>query len=259
MSQDIAAPAAQHQFGVGKVLATSFDIYGRNFIVFSILAVVVQIPSLILQLTMNPLFGTGTTTPLPGESGGFFLYLATVFLVGAILNGLVTATLIYGSFQYLRGQKAGLGESLSRAATVMVPIIIGAIWYSLIMSLGMVLLLIPGLMIMVIYWLYAPAIVVEKIGVGAAFTRSADLTRGKRWPIFGLVLILGITLYVVGLVVGLAISGLAITSPAVAVIAGYIINSLVGAFISVATAVTYYYLRADKEGVDIDDIAKLFD
>ncbi len=43
------------------------------------------------------------------------------------------------------------------------------------------------------------------------------------------------------------------------VIVSYALNAVIRAFFSVSNAVTYYYLRADSEGVDIEDIAKLFD
>jgi hypothetical protein len=38
-----------------------------------------------------------------------------------------------------------------------------------------------------------------------------------------------------------------------------VLQAAVTAFIAVMTAVSYYYLRVDKEGVAIDEIAAVFD
>jgi len=256
MSQEMVAPGAA-RFGVGSVLSTSLAVYGRNFISFTIVALALQLPVLALQLFLNPLSDPTVPNPAAANPGGFLGYLGLVMLAGALCNGLTTATLVYGSVQDLRGQRASIGDCFSQAMTVVVPIVLAALVYSILVSLGMLLLLIPGLIILVTYWLYAPAIVVERLGVGGAFTRSADLTRGKRWPIFGLMLIYGVILYAVSfgvmLVFGVMAGFVGLT------IVTFALNTVVGASISIGSGVTYFLLRSDKEGVDIDQIAKVFD
>lgn len=259
MSQELSASMAP-RFSISGVLSTSLSVYGRNFIPFTIVALLFQVPILLIQLFANPLADPAAPNPIATNPGGFFGYLGLTMVAGAVFNGLTTATLVYGSFQDLRGQRAGIGECFARAVAVLLTIVLGALAYSIVMSLGMALLLIPGLIILVTYWLYAPAIVVERLGVGGAFTRSADLTRGKRWPIFGLMLIYGIALYAVsfGVTLILAQSGALNTYTNITVLT-FVLNTIVGASMSIGSAVTYYYLRVDKEGIDIDDIAKLFD
>jgi hypothetical protein len=46
---------------------------------------------------------------------------------------------------------------------------------------------------------------------------------------------------------------------ALANVAAYLIEAIVGAFNAVVAGVLYYQLRAAKEGVDIDKIAAVFD
>ncbi len=255
MTQDITAPLAP-RFSIGNVLSTSLAVYGHNFISFTIVALVLQVPVLLLELFANPAANPAAPNPVASDPGGFFGYLGLSLVAGALFNGITTATLVYGSVQDLRGQRASIGECFSRAMAVVVPIVLAALAYSILMSLGMALLIIPGVIILVTYWLYAPAIVVERLGVGGAFTRSADLTRGKRWPIFGLMLIYGVILYAVSFAAVFlgAVGGFVSLT-----IITFAINTVVGASISVGSAVTYFLLRSEKEGVDIDQIAQVFD
>src|SRR5262249_31102961 len=129
--------------------------------------------------------------------------------------------------------------------------------YAVLTAIGFLLLVIPGIIIALALWVYVPAIVVEKVGVGGAFTRSRELTKGRRWTIL-LLLIVVLVIYmilswIVGLVFGLilGISG--------AYWAGQLARVLISMFGAVLTAVGYYYLRADKEGIAIHDIASVFD
>lgn len=58
--------------------------------------------------------------------------------------------------------------------------------------IGMVLLIIPGLIASVVWAVATPAMVAEGLGPIEALRRSADLTRGLRWRIFGLAVVIGI-------------------------------------------------------------------
>lgn len=66
------------------------------------------------------------------------------------------------------------------------------------MVLGFMLLLIPGLILMCLWSLVVPACVLERLGPLSSLSRSARLTKGYRWPVFGLILltvIAGLILY----------------------------------------------------------------
>jgi ABC-type Fe3+ transport system permease subunit len=114
------------------------------------------------------------------------------------------------------------------------------------------------------WWVYVPAIVVEGKGIIGAFGRSRELTRGRRWHLLGLLVIVVILSILVGVVVQL-IAGVILMSSTdgsgwtIFNILQYVFTSLVTAFNAVLVAVGYYYLRAEKEGVDVNEIARIFD
>ena len=102
-----------------------------------------------------------------------------------------------------------------------------------------------------------PACVVEEWGVVQSLTRSAELTKGYRWPILWLILLV---------MIGAAIvSSLFVAM--VQMIAGEVLASLLDTAIQVyltalgstLVAIIYYRLRVIKDGVDIDRIAHVFD
>ena len=260
MSQEIDLSSGGKQFAIGKVLGTSLAILGRNFVSFAIIAIVVQVPILLAQLYLDPNFNPGATVPVVPDMASSFTYLGIVMLISAVVNGLTVAALIYGSFQDLRGQKVGLGECFARAIAVLPIVFIASLAFALLVGLGTVLLIIPGIIFYVVFWLYVAAIVVEKKGISAAFARSRELSQGKRWHIFAILLTLFVIIFGVDFALGAILGATIGADAAVPIAVGiYLINSVLGAYSAVTIAVAYYYLRADKEGVDIEDIAKLLD
>jgi hypothetical protein len=87
--------------------------------------------------------------------------------------------------------------------------------------------------------------------------RSSQLTKGHRWKVFGLMILL-IVISAVGSGV-IASSFTAIGGTAFAIVGDVLWNGIWGAFYAIAVVVTYHDLRVAKEGIDIDQIASVFD
>jgi hypothetical protein len=131
--------------------------------------------------------------------------------------------------------------------------------------LGSFLLLFPGLMLLVRYYVAAPVCVIEQIGPFAGMRRSAELTSGYRWPIFGLLMLyilitlvfgaaFGAVAFALGVPFGVP-GGIGVTI----LIAQDILNAFVIAFGFVLAAVIYRDLRIAKEGIDTGRVAAVFD
>src|SRR5205823_4331074 len=179
-----------------------------------------------------------------------------IFLVFVIAANLLTAAVSYGVFQDLRGQRAGFGGCLARGVASILPVMVASLLFSLLVGLASLLLVVPGVTVWLTCWLYIPVIVVEKRGIAESLKRSAFLTRGRRWRMFGLWLVV---------IIASQLSTTVLEKVSTAVIGDwgavivYVWYSATTAFTAVMTAVSYYYLRADKEGIAIDDIAAVFD
>jgi hypothetical protein len=83
-----------------------------------------------------------------------------------------------------------------------------SILFGLGVALGFVLLVIPGLILLVTWCVVAPVTVLERPGVFGAFTRSRQLVQGHRWPVFGVIVLVGVAVFVVTFAAGLASAAL---------------------------------------------------
>jgi hypothetical protein len=140
---------------------------------------------------------------------------------------------------------SSVGQLFGSVAPVVLPLIGLSILLGLGVGIGLVLLIVPGLFLMTIWAVAAPALVIERRGVFAAFTRSRDLVREHGWQVFGVILVvLGLGI-VVGLIVAILASGLG-TGGVAAV--QWAVNVLVAPFSALIGAILYFsLLRAHNE------------
>jgi hypothetical protein len=171
----------------------------------------------------------------------------------------VTITLIYGTVQSLRGNKVGIGDCLNQGI-VRLPAALGvAILSGLGIVVGLILLVIPGFYLATQWAVAIPAAVVERTGVGAAFTRSATLTAGRRWRVFGALMVSWIVAIGISLVLGVAMGSRLDSDETLVSLMVWIVGGITQAFMSTLSGVLYTFLRRDKEGADIESIASVFD
>lgn len=238
---------ASNQFRVGAVLNKTSAILGRQTGKFVLLAFVPMIPILLVTLA-----ALSSSTP-PSSSG---------LAVGAILTGLLTfvlqilaqATSLYGAFQEMRQQPFTIGDSLRIGLARTIPVIGVGILVGLAMMLGFLLLVVPGVIIGCMLYVAIPACVIEKLGVTASMSRSVALTKGYRWQIFGLFLLV-VVISVLGAFVLTMIGGTGLVGQLLSF--GWQVVST--AFGAVLSAVIYHDLRMAKEGIDLDTLASVFD
>ncbi len=255
MAQD--ALAAGQRFEIGRVLSTSISVFIRNLVPFAVITFLIGIPYILISLwsasSIGDIQAAAQTGALPS---GFWGMIAVGGIIFLLTNTLSQAAITYGTVMDLRGQKASFGDCLGRGLAMLPRVIAAAFLASIGMGIGFLLLFIPGLILLLMWWVFVPAIVVEGVGVFESFGRSRGLTSGHRWGIFGLLVLVGILQWVVLLVAGFI--GAALGS-----IGAEILNLIVAlvftAFASVLAAVGYYFLRAEKEGIVIDDIARVFE
>ncbi len=272
------ASMALTDFRVGHVLSRSMAILARNIVPFGLLAILFTAPSFVLSVMFDPQAGlTDPKTMQALEYGNeaaiqevvlMGVAIIALTILGIILSTIVTATMVYGTFQDLRGTPASIGISLRKGAGAILPVIGVALLGTLLTMLGALALIIPGFMIAAALWVAIPTAVVERPGVIASLKRSADLTRGYRWKIFGIFVVIWLVSAVaVGMVqtplaVSVATAGpQGIGSGLFLVYNGLVllVSAFFTALAAVASAVAYHDLRAVKEGFDIDRFASVFD
>lgn len=238
-----AAPA---QFRIGAVMNKTFAILSHQLGKFVLLALLPMAPLLLLILA--------TVGGSQAADAGFGLTAALTGILTFVLQTVAQATSLYGAFQDMRGRTFTIGQSLQIGLARAVPVIGVALLSGLATGLGIMLFIVPGVIIGCMLYVAIPACVIEKTGVIASLSRSGALTKGYRWPIFGLFLLV----VVIAIVGGLALAKIG-GEGLVGQLLGFAWQVVSTAFGAVLAAVVYHDLRAAKEGIDLDTLANVFD
>src|SRR5690349_13275983 len=185
---------------------------------------------------------TAVIAALLGLVGGFIgALLGSV--VGIVAAFLLQATLVK-AVQDVRDGRAdmSLGETV-RAATPYLGRVAGAsILAGIAITIGLILLIVPGLFLITIWAVIVPVIVLEGSGAMASFGRSQQLVRGRGWHVFGTLVLTWVILLVVNIVLGLIFVALPnwLSNGVSSVISG----TLVSPFIALVVTLVYYRLTA---------------
>ena len=120
-------------------------------------------------------------------------------------------------------------------------------------SLGVVLLVLPGIWLAVSVSMVPHVVALENRGVIASMSRSINLVRGRWWPTLGYLLLVGLMGSLAGsllqfVAVPLVALGDISTGLALVFVAGLIFQGLVVAAIAVMTTMWYFDLRARRDG-----------
>lgn len=243
-------------FTIGDVFGRSFSLLGRNLMPFMILSGVAMIPYLYIYWAQAGLmFHEPGAIPMIKPSA--IKSLGMVAIPAFVLTMLSQAAVLSAAFQGMRGQPILVGASLRNGLSRFFPIIGLLICEGIALMFGFALLIVPGIILFVMWYAALPVCVVEKLGPIQSLGRSAALTKGHRWKLLGIILVIGIVGGIVNGIVG-AIFGL-IHIKLVFAIGLYLWQTLYTAFGAITVAVIYNNLRVAKDGIDTEQIAAVFD
>ncbi len=224
---------------VGEVISTSLSILLRNPVPFGTLSVVLVliffIPVIIFFLVALSALRLPEVLIPP----------VIILFVYAWCLGL-SAAYVHATLGILEGRKAGIGDCLGRGLAAFFRALPIGFAMAPAIGLGFLFFIIPGVVLYVAWWVAIPVAAVERRGVFDSLRRSAQLTDGNGWRVFGLVA----AIYLINTVFVSVLS--IVTTPMGRL--GDTITSLVSvllllAFGSIAIVVCYARLRAAKEGV----------
>ena len=245
-------------FGIGRVISQTAGVIGRNFVPILLLCVLI--------------FGIETAVVTGTQQAEFRLpqnlRIGTVLLSGNLLaiiaRGFLVPALTRLTFEDLNGRRIGFGAALRSSVSIALPIILLEIVMYLGIALGFILLIVPGVILVLRWFVAAQVRSVEGPGLLNALRRSAALTAGYRWKLLGLSLVVTVML---AAAFGIPASMAAVVHPSI-VIGGFdlwptlqqfVLGSVMGGIVTVVTAVTYTELRRVSEGGLSTDLAAVFE
>jgi hypothetical protein len=260
---DASLPAGrftQGEFRIGHVFSRAWSVFSGNFLIFMVVTGLASLPPLLI-----PRPTPGAPADPYGTLGLTFLALFLMIVLGTLSQAIV----LYGAFQDMRGRPVSLADCLRVGLQRLLPIIGLALSVGVAVMLASMLFIVPGLILYMMWFVATPVCVVERFGPFRSLGRSRELTKGHRWKIFGLTLLILLPAVIVGSILVGVIAVLAGTGgilglpAAFATPLGQVINLIWsaawGAFYAVVIVVTYHDLRVAKEGIDTDQIAAVFE
>jgi hypothetical protein len=216
-----------------RVFERIFEIYRDQFTLLVPAAVVLFLPVAILNGLV--LAGGGALAALGATA---IALIATYWFQGMVVEAVV---------DILDGRRDHTVGSLFSSVSPFIWTLIGAgILATIIVVIGFILIIVPGLIALTFLAVVAPAVVIDRAGVTGALGRSRDLVRGNAWRVFGVIVVLFLITAVITSILN-AIGGSASDDS----FAGFAIADLIGRVLlgplsAIAATVMYVELRRVK-------------
>lgn len=237
---------------LGDVLDTSLGIYRQLFTPLLVVSILTQSLPLAVSVYVE-------------SSGGVFEQPALWTLamgLALVLGSVGTAASTFAVANAYVGTAITWQEAFLRSTPFMGRLIGTSMLVSLLVGLGLIFLIVPGVILLTGLVLTPPALVLEDLAGGPpAMARSWALSRGHRWRILGALLVALVLLLIPGIALGsLMVAGASAelaeeTLALAAMIVTAFLQILVYPYFYVLTTVLYYDLRVRKEGLDLEMLA----
>jgi len=232
-----------------EIVDASFQILRAHYAQFVMCSALAYLPWLVVDLVR-----AGTPATLQTIDIGTNLLL----LLGWWLEfALMSAVLLVCASQAFLGEPVDVASAVRRTISRAPLVLVAAAIRLVMVFIGLFFFFFGALYPAARYFAVTPAIVLEGAGIGRAFARSTELSKGRKWHIIltmGLVFViyavlaLG-TMFVVGLI---QIRLLQMIVMGVFSIVAYPI-------VAITAAVLYYDMRIKSEGLDIELMAGALD
>lgn len=243
--------------GIGDILTTAFEVYKANAAKLIVIVAIVVIPLALLgSVLQNVVFeietrevtigGQTIETAVGGRS--FFAVIAAATITGAlaiVMAAVLQAATLRAGAQAVIGDPVDAEASYRYGFRRLGSVILIAILVGIIVFVGFVLLVIPGIVAWVFLSVAVPALVVENRRGTDALGRSFKLVSGSFWHVLGTVLITAIITGVIGSIVG-AIGGSNVILSWIFTSIGQIITV---PFTALVIVILYLDLRARQESL----------
>lgn len=251
--------AVLRPLSLGEILDTAFQVYRRHFTALIPVMLVCYGPTVLLEVFVE---AAGGVAQHP------FLRLAAV-LMNVVLSAIATAATVFVVSEGYLGRSVSGQEALRRSMPYLGRLILASFGFGLVVFVGLLCLVVPGIIFACALSVAWPAIVLESLPTGeAGLRRSWELTKGSRGRIF----LLGVALLLIAMVPVIAlttllgivagVAGLASSSGALetattaitALVLG-LVQLLIYPFFNCVLTILYYDLRVRREGFDLELLA----
>jgi hypothetical protein len=264
----VAGADEDRSVSIGRVFQRAFSAITFNPLVILGLALVIgAIPGIIMTFLFYRL-GIGAPAALRSGASVNAMVGATAVtsVLTLVISSLVQGALTRATVSAAEGRRVTFGESLGTGLRVILPLIGLSILLAFGLMVGFLLLVIPGIILLLMWAVAVPSLVIERVGVIGAFTRSAELTKGSKWKILALFIVLLVGYWLLSAAIALIGLGTfnaanlsASGGPTAAnAIGGVIVGTIFNAVWGTIQPSLYVELRQAKEGNSMENLEAIF-
>jgi hypothetical protein len=254
----------ERRVSIGRVFQRAFSTIAHNPLVVLGLALVLgALPSALFSYVTRSMAGPNAVRLANGDMTKLWGAMFFSWIVGVVISAIVQAALTRAIVAENEGHRATFGDCIAAGLRVFLPLIVVGLIYGVAIGLGFILLVVPGILLMVMWSVAAPSVVVERDGILQSFSRSMELTKGHRWKILGLFLVL-LVIYILAFwllgIVGLSTYGAAnfgefgVVNAVASIVTAMIFNLIWGTI----QPALYIELRQAKEGDSMENLEQVF-
>ena len=252
----------QRTFGelVGQCFSLAVSHFPHLFVIIGLFG----LPSLFTQILVLPI--THPEVPHGPVTPGSLARALELQSLAALLLLLVTLTLaplqqaasilfVASSFT---GEKSTIGSSLRVAARKFFSLLGLSFALTLVFTVGILLLVVPGIMFFTWFYVAAPLMVIEDLSVRDAMGRSRELSSGWRWSILGFLIVTTLLVAAVNGAIDAVLTA-AVGDGLGSILVSYVFGVALSTISVVAPVVYYFQLRVVKEALDVESLSSLVD
>jgi hypothetical protein len=215
---------------VGTVVDKVFKTYQKYFAVLVGIAAILFVIEAVVRLV----------------AGDHALLGLVATIVGLILSQLYTGMVVEVVNDTRDGRlDASMGGLFNQVTPVLLTLIGAAIVTGIAIFVGLIACIIPGVILLTLWAVVAPAVVIERLGVFEAMSRSWNLVKSNFWQTLGVIVVFWIITFVITGLIGFIFRD---SSLAVAVIVAWIVHFLLAPLSALASSILFFELRAAESG-----------
>jgi hypothetical protein len=253
-----------HQFeamSTGMVLDKAFRLYTQNFPLMFGITAILNLPMLLVSVVPPYLTSSARNSTMAITAGllAALVGLITYWIIFPLVTGAITKAV---SDTYL-GNPVTPGGALREAWRSAGTLVLTQLVAGVIVTLGLLLLIVPGVLWMLSYALIAPVVMVEaseRRNRAEIRRRSWDLVSGNRGKVFVIIFIVFVMNLLLssgsGWVTGLFFAGASNIHAVIQSILQNFISILVSPLQTIAITLLYYDFRIRKEGFDLEMLSQ---
>jgi len=250
-------------FDMGRVLRRTVETVRANLLTFGLIALVLNALPQAISATIQ--LGIQRSQENIGVVALLGLLSLVIFIVTIGASLVSICALTFGSLASLNGKPLSIPQCIRGGAPHWWRVLLIFLLQGLLIVLGLLVLVVPGLILMMRWYVAMPVQIAEGLGARASMGRSARLTDGRRWPLFGLSLAIGVAfltleLVLLGLAGGFtgAFTGM-FSGPAASLVVLPLIQLIAAPVNAALYASVYFELTGGAAGSRPNVVAAVFD